>query len=191
MTAIVLAGGRASRMGGMDKGLIPIAGRPMIEHVLERILPQAEAVVISANRHLDAYRRYGWPVVADADGDYLGPLAGVLAGMHAANTPFVLTVPCDAPRLPDDLLPRLWRALHAGHARIALAHDGTRAQRAFLFMRRDLQDSIGEYLDSGERSIERWLVKTAATEVDFSDHPGAFFNVNTQDDVVRLAETSK
>jgi molybdopterin-guanine dinucleotide biosynthesis protein A len=173
-------------MGGVDKGMIPLAGRPMIQYVLERIQPQVGAVVISANRHLDAYRRYGWPVVTDITDDFPGPLAGVLAGMRAAKTAFVLTVPCDAPRLPDELLSRLWHALHTGRAQVALAHDGVRAQRAFLFMRRDLQNSIGEYLDAGERSIERWLAKNAVSEVDFSDHPRAFFNVNTPDDLAGL-----
>lgn len=186
VTAIVLAGGRAIRMGGVDKGLIELSRRPMIEHVLDRLRPQLSAIVISANRNLDTYRKYGWPVVTDAGNDYLGPLAGMVSGMEAATTPYVLTVPCDAPRLPDDLLARMHDKLRTENADIAVAHDGLQAQRAFLLMSRDLRPRIREYLDQGGRSVERWLERQRVTEVDFSDRPGAFVNVNTPADAVSV-----
>ena len=173
-------------MGGVDKGLIELAGRPMIEHALERLAPRVGAVVISANRHLDVYRRYGWPVVTDGDiGKGLGPLAGIASGMEAATTTYVLTVPCDAPRLPEDLLMRTWAALHEHGAQIAVPHDGIRAQRAFLLLRCELLPDIRDYLHSGGRSVERWLARHVVAETDFSDQPEAFVNVNTPEDLNR------
>jgi molybdenum cofactor guanylyltransferase len=170
-------------MGGLDKGLVLLGGRPMIECVLDRIAPQVGAVVISANRHLEQYRRYGFPVVTDADGSSPGPLGGVLAGIAVATTPYVLTAPCDTPNLPQDLLFRLWRALCTPGAEIAVAHDGLRTQRAFMLMHRNMQRRIEEYLATPNRSIERWFAPLSVMEADFSDRRESFANVNTGEDL--------
>ena len=178
ITAIVLAGGRATRMGGQDKGLVELAGRPMIAHVLAALAPQVEWILVNANRNLDRYAAFGWPVMRDDDTGFLGPLAGLAAGMRAAATPLVMTSPCDCPMLPSDLARRLHAALEASGAEIAVPHDGDRLQPVFALARRGLQPSLAAYLDSGGRKIDRWFEHHQVAEVDFSDQPDAFANVN-------------
>ena len=116
VTGIVLAGGMGRRMGGVDKGLVPLAGRPLVAHVLERLAPQAGAIIVNANQNRDRYAAYGHPVVADEVGGFAGPLAGLHAGMTAATTPYVVTVPCDSPFLPGDLVARLAAGLERERA---------------------------------------------------------------------------
>jgi molybdenum cofactor guanylyltransferase len=111
ITGVILAGGRGSRLGGVDKGLVPLHGRPLIEHVIDALRPQVGALLISANRNRDIYASYGYPVIADVMGDYDGPLAGMLSAMRAAGTAYILTTPCDAPSIPADLARRLAEAL--------------------------------------------------------------------------------
>lgn len=178
LTAIVLAGGRATRMGGQDKGLVELAGRPMIAHALAALAPQVDRVIINANRNLDRYAAFGWPVVADEDSGFLGPLAGLAAGMKAATTPLVLTVPCDSPLLPGDLADRLLAALTRQDAEIAVPHDGERLQPVFALVKRDLLDSLVAYLGAGGRKIDRWFEQHRVAQVDFADRLETFVNVN-------------
>jgi molybdenum cofactor guanylyltransferase len=178
ITAIVLAGGRATRMGGADKGLVELAGRPMIEHVLAALAPQVERMVINANRNLERYAAFGWPVVPDADTGFLGPLAGLAAGLSVAETPLVLTAPCDSPLLAHDLVPRLYCALDAEGAELAVPFDGERLQPVFALVRRELRASLAAYLGGGDRKIDRWFAQHRLARVDFSDRPETFVNVN-------------
>lgn len=178
VTAVILAGGRATRMGGQDKGLVELAGQPMIAHVLAVLAPQVERVIINANRNLERYAAFGWPVVADQDSGFLGPLAGLAAGLRAAETPLVLTAPCDSPLVAPDLAARLYSALEREAAEIAVPHDGERMQPVFALVRRELGDSLAAYLGGGDRKIDRWFAQHRLARVDFSDRPETFVNVN-------------
>ena len=178
ITAVILAGGRATRMGGEDKGLVDLAGRPMIAHVLAALAPQVDRVVINANRNLARYAAFGWPVVPDEDAGFLGPLAGLAAGLRAADTPLVLTAPCDSPLVATDLAARLYSALEEAGAEIAVPFDGERLQPVFALVKADLADSLAAYLGAGERKIDRWFGRHRLVRVDFSDRPDTFVNVN-------------
>jgi molybdopterin-guanine dinucleotide biosynthesis protein A len=178
ITAIILAGGRATRMGGTDKGLVELAGRPMIAHVLAALAPQVERVLINANRNQARYAEFGHPVIADLDDGFLGPLAGLAAGLQAATTPLVLTAPCDCPLLPTDLVARLRAALAAADAEIAVPFDGERMQPVFALVRRELAGSLAGYLAGGDRKIDRWFAQHRLAQADFSDRPETFVNVN-------------
>lgn len=186
ITGVVLAGGRATRMGGMDKGLVMLHGAPMVEYILRGLGPQVGALLINANRNHEHYARYGHPVIADSVGDYFGPLAGMASAMQAAKTPYILTVPCDSPLLPPDLVQRLAAALARAHAEISVAHDGERAQPVFTLLKRDLSPSMLAYLQAGERKIDLWYAKHRLAYADFSDAPETFLNVNTPDERAAL-----
>ncbi len=181
VTGVVLAGGRAQRMGGRDKGLVEIDGVAMVQRVIERLEPQVGTVIINANRNLDRYARLGYDVVRDGLDGYLGPLAGMLRALEVARTRYVVTVPCDSPFLPDDLVPRLLDGL-SSEAVIAVAHDGERMQPVFCLLRTDLLDSLRAYLDAGQRKIDRWFAQHRVAAVDFADVPETFVNVNTPEE---------
>jgi molybdopterin-guanine dinucleotide biosynthesis protein A len=190
ITAVILAGGKARRMGGEDKGLIDLDGRPLIEHVLERIRPQVTQVVINANRNLERYAAFGHPVISDTLSDFQGPLAGFLAVMQQIDSDFIVTLPCDGPCLPDNLVERLRQAQQTAGADIAVAHDGDRMQPVYALIATRLQPSLEAYLQSGERKIDWWYAKHHTVNVDFSDAPETFLNINTPEDRARfLAES--
>lgn len=179
ITAVILAGGKARRMGGQDKGLVELAGRPLIEHVIARIEPQVSRILINANRNTGQYARYGYPVVSDTLSDFQGPLAGFLAAMQRVESDFILTIPCDGPSLPDDLVSRLYNARQAAQAEIAVAHDGNRMQPVYALITTQLQGSLAAFLAAGERKIDRWYGQHNTVSVDFSDAPETFLNINT------------
>lgn len=183
VTGVVLAGGAARRMGGSDKGLIRLAGRPMIEYVLEALRPQVGGILINANRNPELYGQYGVPVVADEREGFQGPLAGMAAAMQSARTEFIVTAPCDSPFVPGDLVRRLGRSLAADGADISVAHADGRLQPVFTLLRVALLGSLVEYLDRGERKIDRWFSGHRTATTDFSDVPEAFLNINTPEDV--------
>ena len=183
ITGVVLAGGRATRWDGRDKGLIQVSGRPMISHVLDALAPQVERIIINANRNLDEYRAFGLPVVTDASRDFLGPLAGIASGMAAARTEWVAITPCDSPLLAADCVGRLVSACeHDERADIAVAHDGDRIQPVFALIRRALLDDLDAFLESGGRKIDRWYGQQRMQLVDFSDNPDNFLNINRRED---------
>jgi len=183
ITGLVLAGGRATRWDGRDKGLIEVLGRPMISHVLDALTPQVDQVIISANRNLDAYRAFGLPVVTDASRDFLGPLAGIASGMAAARTDWVAIAPCDSPLLAADCVDRLASACRDDeHTEIAVAHDGVRVQPVFALIRRVLLEELDAFLESGGRKIDRWYGQHRMQLVDFSDGPDTFLNINQPED---------
>ena len=186
VTGVILAGGRARRMGGSDKGLLTLNGVPMVEHVLRALQPQVSDVLISANRNLARYAGFDCRVLSDTESGYLGPLAGMLSGMLAADTPLLVSVPCDSPLLPHDLVLRLHAGLKATGARLAVAHDGERLQPVFALLDVTLRDDLRKFLAGGERKIDRWFAQHAYAEVDFSDRPHAFRNVNTPEDRLAL-----
>lgn len=173
-------------MGGQDKGLISLDGKPMVAHVLSALQMQVGDLIINANRNLDRYGEFGHRVITDAIGDFSGPLAGMASAMQASKTRYVLTAPCDSPLLPDDLAGRLYSTLRAADAEIAVAHDGERMQPVFALLRRDLLDSLTAFLEGGERKIDRWFAQHRTVTVDFSDKPETFLNVNTHEDRTAL-----
>jgi molybdopterin-guanine dinucleotide biosynthesis protein A len=182
VTGVILAGGRATRMGGTDKGLVAVNGRPMIAWVLDALRPQVADVLINANRNHDVYGEFGSRVVDDGDSDFRGPLAGIASGMRAARTPWVAVVPCDSPLIHGDLVARLYEAAVASGSHIAAAHDGERLQPVFALLARDLLDDLAGYLDDGERKIDRWYARHGFERVDCSDVAESFANINAPDD---------
>jgi molybdopterin-guanine dinucleotide biosynthesis protein A len=189
ITGVVLAGGRGSRMGGVDKGLQNHHGMPLALHALLRLQPQVGAVMINANRNLGAYEAMGVPVWPDAMPDYPGPLAGMLAGLERCETPYLVTVPCDTPNFPLDLVERLARALADGGAEIAMAatrEGGEQAtQPVFCLLQAALMESLIRFMQSGERKIDRWTAMHRCVLVEFDD-AAAFFNANTLEELQRL-----
>jgi len=196
LTGLVLAGGQASRMGGVDKGLQMLAGRTLAQHVIERLRPQVARLLISANRNLDLYRAYGYPVITDkqadagADIEMLGPLAGILAGMRAASTGYLLCVPCDVPRIPEALAASLMAAAQENNSTIAYAVTATngQAQRhpACAVLTCSLADDLQAYLAAGGRKVGAWYARHNAAEACFADER-AFYNVNSLQDLNELA----
>jgi molybdopterin-guanine dinucleotide biosynthesis protein A len=189
ITGLVLAGGRGSRMGGVDKGLQTWQGLPLAMHALLRLEPQVGQVMISANRNLGAYESMGVPVWPDSLPDYAGPLAGWLAGLEHCETPYLVTVPCDTPNFPPDLVERLAEALEREGAEIAMAaapEEGVvRTQPVFCLLEAGLIESLVRYLHGGGRKIDRWTAQHRCIEVPFAD-AGAFFNANTAEELRAL-----
>lgn len=191
VTAGILAGGRATRMGGQDKGLVELAGRPMIEYVLEALREQTSEVLINANRNLQRYQSYGLKVVRDREGDFRGPLAGMASLMAAARSEWLLVAPCDSPLVPADLGPRLWQAVVRDDAAIGVADSGNRLEPVFALLRCDLLADLETWLASGERKIDRWYRRHRMGVADCSDCPQMFVNVNTPAECDTLAEALK
>ncbi len=184
ITGVILAGGRGSRLGGVDKGLVPLHGRPLVEHVIDALRPQVGALLISANRNRDIYASYGYPVIADVMGDYDGPLAGMLSAMRTAGTAYILTAPCDAPSIPADLARRLAEALAGENAVASTVSLQGRLQPVFALLRCSLAGDLESCLKQGERGAGAWLHRHQAVPVDFSDTAGAFVNINTPQELL-------
>ncbi|HSC63942.1 MAG TPA: molybdenum cofactor guanylyltransferase MobA [Caldimonas sp.] len=186
ITGLVLAGGRGSRMGGVDKGLQTYLGMPLAMHALMRLSPQVGEVMINANRNLAAYESMGAPVWPDALPDYPGPLAGFLAGLEHCATPYLATVPCDSPHFPEDLVARLGDRLDAEDAEIAIAatrEDGElRLQPVFCLMKATVLESLVDFTAGGRRKIDAWTATLRHVAVEF-DEAGAFVNANTIDEL--------
>ena len=182
ITGLILAGGRGSRMGGVDKGLQSHLGTPLALHALLRLAPQVGEVMINANRNLSAYESMGVPVWPDGMPDFPGPLAGLLTGLERCETPYLVSVPCDTPNFPTDLVTRLAQTLEAADAEIAMAaavEDGSlRTQPVFCLLKSDLLESLVRYMHSGQRKIDHWTAQHRCVVVEFDDS-AAFFNANT------------
>ena len=196
ITGLVLAGGRGSRMGGVDKGLQNFHGMPLALYTLMRLGPQVGELMVNANRNLSAYEAFGAPVWPDVLADYAGPLAGFLTGLERCETPLLVTVPCDTPLFPTDLVERLAQALEAQDAEIAMAaareEDGQlRAQPVFSLMRVELMESLVAFTHGGGRKIDAWTAQHKTVLVPFDapgDEPRAFFNANTLAELRQLEQ---
>jgi molybdopterin-guanine dinucleotide biosynthesis protein A len=186
VTGVVLAGGQGSRMGGIDKGLQPFRGRPMVAHAIERLSPQVDELLVNANRNPEAYAGFGHRVIADEIEGFAGPLAGFERGLAHARGALVVTVPCDSPFLPTDLVARLRAALDAQQAQIAVARTGEQAHPVFCLMRREVHGSLRAFLASGQRKIDRWYSQLRVAEVAFDDVAEAFVNINTREELASL-----
>lgn len=179
IAGIVLAGGRGRRLGERDKGLVELAGRPLAAHVLDRLRPQVAECVISANRHLDAYARFGVPVVADELPDQPGPLAGLLAAARPCRCDWLLCVPCDTPWLPEDLAQRLRETATRADVSLVRAADPARVHYAVMLIHRSLLPDLAQALADGERRVQAWQSRHHPADCPFPD-PRAFFNINTE-----------
>ena len=186
ITGLVLAGGRGERMGGADKGLLDWQGEPLAQRALHRLAAQVGPMLISANRRAERYAAFGAPVVADDTEGFAGPLAGFLAGLHAARTPLLMAVPCDAPDFPLDLVARLADALAASGADVAVpevnSDTGPRLQPVFCLMRSTVAASIEQALAAGHHKVGQWVQAQRYTSVAFAD-AAAFRNINTPGDL--------
>ena len=184
VTAVILAGGKGRRMHGKDKGLVELANRPLIEYVIDIIKPQVETIILNANRNQEKYSHYGYPVISDELNDFQGPLAGFFSALKNTTTSHIVTLPCDGPLLPDDLVERLLFALNNKtvdnkKADIAVAHDGERMQPVYSLIPTTLIASLNTFLDAGERKIDLWYKQHRIALADFSDCPQTFRNINT------------
>lgn len=184
ITGIILCGGAARRMHGVEKPLQQLAGKPLVEHVRERLAPQVSRVVISANRDALRYSTWGDTVVADTVPN-CGPLGGLSAALDHVNTAWAFCCPGDAPFLDGALIARLAAALNERDADMALPSDGVRPQHLFLFMRASLAVSLHDYLEAGERSVHGWVARCHAASIDASDFAESFLNINTADELLR------
>ena len=181
VSGIVLAGGLGRRMGGVDKGLQPLHGKAMVEHVLARLAPQVDDIVINANQNLERYAAFGHRVIPDRVGGFAGPLAGLHAGLSAISRPLAVTVPCDSPFLPGDLVARLQRDLGAND--LAVAKTGDQPHPVFALVRRSVAANLEAFLGSGGRKIDAWYASLKVMEVNFDDEADAFRNINTLEEL--------
>ena len=194
ITGLILAGGRAQRMGGIDKGLIPFHGKPLIESAISRLKPQVSTILINANRSITKYACYGYPVLMDETPDFSGPLAGFSIGLKHCKTPYLLTSPCDSPLLPIDLAQNMAAELEENNLELVFASskedDGKIwAQPVFCLMKNRLQDSLDAFLSKGDLKIDRWFKELRSGSVVF-ENPQVFANVNTPDELAALERIS-
>ena len=186
ISAIILSGGHATRMGGINKGLILLQNNPLIQHAIRRLQPQVDEIFINANREIAQYEAFGLPVLQDENAEFLGPLAGICLGLKHAKHEFVLSVPCDSPLLPLDLALRLLNGILESRADIAVASSGGNLHPVFCLMKKSVLPSLVDFLDAGERKVSAWQKSLNYIEVDFSDNSQAFTNLNTFDDLADL-----
>jgi molybdopterin-guanine dinucleotide biosynthesis protein A len=194
ITGLILAGGRAQRMGGIDKGLIPFHGKPLIELAINRLKPQVSTILINANRSITKYSHYGYPVLMDETPDFSGPLAGFSVGLKHCKTPYLLTSPCDSPLLPTDLAEKMVIELEQNHLELVYASsqesDGKIwSQPVFCLISKQLEESLNAFLSKGDLKIDRWFKELRSGTVIFED-PQAFANVNTPQELTALEKMS-
>ncbi len=192
ITGVILAGGRAKRMNGEDKGLLLVNDKHMIEYVVDTLRPQVSSILISANRNLEQYYQLTkYPILPDNFGYYSGPLAGIATALSTASTDYVLSVPCDAPLVSPELAERLYTGLIQGGGKISVAHDGEVIQPTFCLMKRSLLTDLLAFFKMDERSVRRFLQRHAAIQVDFSDLADSFLNINTTEELALYATNNR
>jgi molybdenum cofactor guanylyltransferase len=191
ISGLILAGGRAQRMGGEDKGLVLLNGQAMIEYVLASLAPQVQSVAINANRSVDQYQAYGHPVIRDELSDFQGPLAGFASGLKQCSTDYMVTAPCDGPLLCNDYVQRLHQSAVAQGAQISVASDGKRLQPVYALLHQSLLPSLLDFLARGDRKIDLWYQQEGYAECDFSDRSDIFTNVNSREDLTNLGQQLK
>ena len=185
VTGVVLAGGLGRRMGGVDKGLQDLDGRPMVAWVIERLGPQVDQLIVNANQNQQAYGVFGHAVVGDRVPGFAGPLAGLHAGLSVADHPLVVTAPCDSPFLPSDLVARLRDGLERAGAQLAVARTFDQSHPVFSLVRREVIDDLAAFLKGGGRKIDSWYAGLDSVEVGFDDEVEAFSNINTPEELAR------
>jgi molybdopterin-guanine dinucleotide biosynthesis protein A len=190
ITGVVLAGGKGRRMGGVDKGWVNFRGKPMVAHVIHRLQPQVDEILINANREIEHYAALGYPVIEDEIADFAGPLAGLHKAMKTAQHEYVLTVPCDSPLLPLDLAQRLLNALKDRNADLAVAKTGQQTHPVFCLCKKSLLPSLESFLTNGGRKIDAWYSDLAVIEVPFDENQLAFTNVNTLQELLTLEQAT-
>ena len=183
ITGVVLAGGLGRRMGGVDKGLQVLRGKPMVQWVIERFAPQVDELLVNANQNLERYASFGHRVVPDQIGGYAGPLAGLHRALTEARHELVATVPCDSPFLPQDLVSRLRADLNARGAELAVARTGDQPHPVFCLCHKRVLPGLTAFLESGGRKIDTWYAALQVVEVSFDDNPDAFSNINTANEL--------
>ena len=186
ITGVVLAGGLGRRMGGTDKGLQELRGQPMVHWVIERLAPQVDELLINANQNGERYSAFGHRVVPDQIPGFAGPLAGLHAALATATHPLVATAPCDSPFLPADLISRLFSALTAADADLAVAKTFDQPHPVFCLCQRSVLPHLTEFLESGGRKVDRWYSTLNIVEVAFDDEADAFENINTHEELGRF-----
>lgn len=185
ISAVILAGGQARRMGGLDKGLQLLQGKPLYQHCLQRLHQQVADISINANRHQEIYQQSGLTVFSDELEGLQGPLSGILTALERAKTDFVLFVPCDSPFLPLDLCAKLQSAVENSASLLAYVHDGEREHPTFCLLSTKLKFSLRDYLQSGERRMLQFFRQHNGISVDFSTQKQAFMNMNTLQDIAK------
>ena len=186
ISAVILAGGQAKRMGGVDKGLQPLQGKPLFQFIYDRLHSQVEHISVNANRNQAIYAVAGLPVFGDNIEGFQGPLSGILTALERSETDFVLFVPCDSPFFPDNLLEKLKSAVVFHGVSIAYVHDGEREHPTFCLMARSLKEKLAAYLAPGERRMLQFMRQNGAVSVDFSENKAAFTNINTLDELLQF-----
>ncbi|MDH5190593.1 MAG: molybdenum cofactor guanylyltransferase [Gammaproteobacteria bacterium] len=179
ITGIILSGGRGSRMGGVDKGLVELDGKPLIAHAIEHLKPQVGSIIISANRETERYAEYGYSVIRDTQDDYAGPLSGIASALFHARTQLAMIVPCDMPHLPSGLVARMYTKLDQGGAEVCMASDGEHLHPVVCLMKTALLEDLVRDVQSGECKTGHWMKQKTHVIEDFSDCPEAFVNINT------------
>lgn len=183
ITGVILAGGQARRMGGQDKGLILFQKKSLISYAIDALAPQVDQLIINANRNIDSYQAFGYPVIKDTMEGFYGPLAGMLSAMQSVDTDYILTSPCDCPTVSSHLRQRMMESLLLSSADIAVAFDGQRLQPVFSLIPCHLRDDLEDYLLQGERKIDLWLQRHKLAIVDFSEQPDTFANINRTEEL--------
>lgn len=187
ITVVILAGGKGRRMGGQDKGLISYKNVALIKHVIDSISQQTSKILINANRNQQQYARFGFPVIEDTLSDYQGPLAGFFAAMSAAETRYILTLPCDGPIIVNNYLSSMLQSMNSDNKELAIASDGDRMQPVYALIPVALKTSLNQFLAEGERKIDRWYQRHSYSLVEFSEESGLFTNMNTPEDLKRYS----
>jgi len=186
VAGVILAGGRARRMNNQDKGLVNFKGRPLVSYAITALAPVVDTLFINANRNIERYRQFGYPVISDQTDSFDGPLAGILSAMTHSNADILLVLPCDSPLIQSRHLQKLLSACAENNADAAVAFDGTKPHPVFLAIKTALQNSLQEYLSSGQRKVITWLAQHNLIQADFSDAPEIFNNMNTMAELSML-----
>lgn len=187
ITVVILAGGMGRRMGGSDKGLVTYKNTTLVEHVIEGIARQTDNILINANRNTETYAQFGYPVVEDTLSDFQGPLAGFYAAMGVAKTDYILTLPCDGPFIVDHYLQSMLTGLNQSGSEMVIASDGERLQPVYALLPIALKSSLYQYLQEGERKIDKWYQRHQYSLVEFAEQERLFTNINTPEDIQKYS----
>jgi len=183
ISGVILAGGLARRMGGIEKALVEFRGETLLSHVIKRVQPQVKTLYLNVNKKLEQYQEFNLPILEDEKKGFLGPLAGILTAFNKIETHYLLVVPCDAPFVSLNLTETLFKEMQYQNALGAVVHDGERLQPTFLLLHKQLRNDLEIYLQNGQRSIELWLERHFIAKVDFSSQLHDFISFNTFEEI--------